>query len=254
MLRVLVLLLLVGNLAFWAWSKGWLAPVAPPPRQGEREPERLNNQVRPEAVLVLSPTAATAATAAANAAATAAPAASEPASPAPLPAAAPAVAPAVTPAAVAAAGGQCLEAGPFAPTEATAATAALAQVGLPAGSWSRVEGAAPVAPWMVYAGRFADAAARKTRQQGWEKAGLKTQAIDSPPELSPGLSLARHSSRESAEAALAGLSAEVRQVARVVNLPAAAFLRAPAADAALAARLLALPAPWQGSFKPCVVR
>jgi hypothetical protein len=251
MLRALVLLLLVGNLAFWAWSKGWLAAVAPPPRHGEREPERLTSQVRPDAVLVLSPTAATAATAAANAAASAAaeppPAASAPAGVAPsagVPVAA----------AVAANGAQCLEAGPFAPTEATAATAALMQVGLPAGSWSRVEGAAPVAPWMVYAGRFADAAARKTRQQSWEKAGIKSQAIDSPPELSPGLSLARHTSRENADAALAGLSADVRQVARVVNLPPAAYLRAPAADAALAARLLALPAPWQGSFKPCVVR
>jgi hypothetical protein len=244
MLRAVVLLLLVANLAFFAWAKGWLAPLAAAPRQGEREPERLNSQVRPDAVLVLSPAAANAATSAATAAtaaATAAAAASEPA-------------PALAVATPAATTGQCLEAGPFAPTEATAATAALAQVGLPAGSWSRVDGAPPVAPWMVYAGRFADAAARRARQQGWEKAGLKTQAIDSPPELSPGLSLARHSSRESAEAALAGLSADVRQVARIVNLPAAAYLRAPAADAALAARLLALPAPWQGSFKPCVSR
>jgi hypothetical protein len=246
MLRAVVLLLLVANLAFFAWAKGWLAPLAAAPRQGEREPERLNSQVRPDAVLVLSPAAANAATSAATAA-TAAAAASEPAP-------ALAVASSTAAATPAATTGQCLEAGPFAPTEATAATAALAQVGLPAGSWSRVDGAPPVAPWMVYAGRFADAAARRARQQGWEKAGLKTQAIDSPPELSPGLSLARHSSRESAEAALAGLSADVRQVARIVNLPAAAYLRAPAADAALAARLLALPAPWQGSFKPCVSR
>jgi len=56
-----VLLLLAANLAFFAWTRGWLGPVLLPPMSSEREPERLSQQVRPEAITVLSPAAAEAA-------------------------------------------------------------------------------------------------------------------------------------------------------------------------------------------------
>lgn len=42
----------------------------------------------------------------------------------------------------------CLEAGPFSDTTIAAAQSALEQVGLPAGSWSRVAGAAPGQFWL----------------------------------------------------------------------------------------------------------
>lgn len=85
MLRLLVGLLVAANLAFFAWSQGWLDDVVGVRAQGDREPERLRNQVRPELVRVL---------------------------PTPL---------ATTPAA----GPTCLEAGPFAPAAVAAAEAAL---------------------------------------------------------------------------------------------------------------------------------
>ena len=56
-----IILLVLANLAFFAWAQGWLAPGFPPPRQAEHEPQRLAAQVRPEAVTVLSSKAASAA-------------------------------------------------------------------------------------------------------------------------------------------------------------------------------------------------
>lgn len=63
MLRLLVALLLAANLAFLVWSNGWLEPWLGGPMAGQREPERLKLQVRPESVTVLSPRAASAAVA-----------------------------------------------------------------------------------------------------------------------------------------------------------------------------------------------
>lgn len=53
MLRWLVVLMLLANLGFWAWSQGHLAGLAggllPPPDAG-REPGRLQQQVSPERI------------------------------------------------------------------------------------------------------------------------------------------------------------------------------------------------------------
>jgi hypothetical protein len=61
MLRAMLLLLLIANALFFAWTRGWLAPAGPPPGRGDREPERLAAQVRPERVVVVKPQAAAAA-------------------------------------------------------------------------------------------------------------------------------------------------------------------------------------------------
>lgn len=56
MLRSIVLLLLLANLAFFSWSRGWLSPwllAAPGPEMVQREPQRVAAQVRPEAIRVL---------------------------------------------------------------------------------------------------------------------------------------------------------------------------------------------------------
>jgi hypothetical protein len=55
MLRLLVLLLLAANAVWWGWSQGWLpAGLLPLPLEdGQREPQRMQAQVRPEAVQLL---------------------------------------------------------------------------------------------------------------------------------------------------------------------------------------------------------
>lgn len=57
-MKWLLALLLAANAAFYAWTQGWLSPLLPlPPALAGREPERLQRQVRPESITVLSPKA-----------------------------------------------------------------------------------------------------------------------------------------------------------------------------------------------------
>lgn len=56
-LVALVLALVVANLAFLAWTAGWLGT---PPAEADRDGARLGRQVRPEAVRVLTPAEAAA--------------------------------------------------------------------------------------------------------------------------------------------------------------------------------------------------
>lgn len=55
MLRALVVILLVGNGLFFAWSQGWLDALTGVPARGDREPQRLASQVRPERVQLWQP-------------------------------------------------------------------------------------------------------------------------------------------------------------------------------------------------------
>jgi hypothetical protein len=52
MLRLIVLLLLLGNAAYFAWAKGLLAPWGLAPVQ-QSEPQRLAQQIRPQAIRIL---------------------------------------------------------------------------------------------------------------------------------------------------------------------------------------------------------
>lgn len=60
MLRTLVAILILANALFFAWAQGWLDAVTGMPAQGGREPQRLQQQVQPERMTLLSPQAATA--------------------------------------------------------------------------------------------------------------------------------------------------------------------------------------------------
>ncbi len=225
MLRAVVALLLLANLAFFVWTRGGLAPGFPPPRHGQHEPERIAAQVNADAVLVLAPGAASAAVGAARAAAA-----------------------------------RCMEAGPLSEDDIVAAEAllatALTPATWPAGSWVREEAALPPL-WLVYAGRVPEAAARRTREAELRRLGLEFELLQAPAELAPGLVLSRHATRAEAEAALAVLAGASTPLkgARVVSLPAPpprAWLRVPRASAEQLARLQALPAEaFGGGFKPC---
>jgi len=222
-LRTAVGLLLLANVLFFAWARGWLGD---PPRHAEREPARLAAQVRPEVLTVLPPTTATAAVQAARAAALV-----------------------------------CLEAGPFvgesAPDDLSVAEALLVQAQVPANAWTRI--GPPAAPvWLVYAGRYPDAPLRSAREEDLRKYGLSYERIDAPAELAPGFVLSRHGSRDDAEAWIKARAPAGLRGLRVVQLPASAAtyrLRVPRADSDQAERMRALPADLlAGGFKPCVAR
>ncbi len=67
MLRLLILLLLLANGAYFAWTHGALAQLGLAPAQ-QSEPERLQQQIQPELLLV-TPAAAPAPAAGASASA-----------------------------------------------------------------------------------------------------------------------------------------------------------------------------------------
>jgi hypothetical protein len=47
-MRLIVVLLLVANLGYYAWTRGALALFGTEPARSEREPQRLTQQVRPQ--------------------------------------------------------------------------------------------------------------------------------------------------------------------------------------------------------------
>ena len=222
MLRAAALLLVLANLGFFAWARGWLQPGFPPPRHGEHEPQRLTAQLNPKAVTVLPPRAASAAVVAARAAAAAV----------------------------------CLEAGPLAERELAAAEAELQAAQIPEGSWAR-EGPPPQPLWLVFAGRWPDAETRRARVADLRKLGLEVEVLSAPAELAQGLVISRHNLRAEAEAALTRLTSGTPPLrgARVVQLPAppaVQWLRVARAEPELQAKLKELPAaPLAGGFKPC---
>lgn len=55
LLRTLFVALALANLAFFSWTQGWLDGVVGVSASGDREPERLLRQVRPETVRILPP-------------------------------------------------------------------------------------------------------------------------------------------------------------------------------------------------------
>ena len=221
MLRAFVVLILLANGLFLAWTQGWLAEVWPALPHGQREPERLAAQQRPELVTVVPPKAAPAALAAAKAADTA--------------------------------GRVCLEAGPFADGEVAAAENVLLQNSFAAGTWTR-ELVARAAPFAIYMGRYTDRDVMRQKEEELRRLKLSFEEVRSPASLTPGLKLSTHPDRLSAEQALAQLSERGLRTARVVELPGPPpqlWLRVARADADLQARLKGLGGMGSG-FQPCL--
>jgi len=203
-LRAFVAALLVANLAFFAWSQGWLDAVVGVRSIGDREPERLLRQVHPELVRVLS----------------AGDAASAAAAPPPF---------------------ACLEAGPFTDAEVAAAQAS-AQGALPGAALSDVK-TEQAGTWMVYMGRYADREALTKKEEEIKRRKLEYEELREHPTLAPGLSLGRFDTRAAATSALEQFTQQGIRTARVVEFKPASsshLLRIERADAALAAQAGAL--------------
>lgn len=198
MLRLAVIALLLANAAYYAYTQGWLRSAGlVTPEQAE--PQRLQQQIRPETLKVLRAQGAT----------------NNP-TPPPAPAAAPAAdttasAPAPTAAAPADAG-ECLQAGVFDDKQATALRTAAAS--LPQGSWT-LEPTPITGRWMIYMGRFDD---QDTLDK--KRAELRARKVDfdrAGGTLEPGLSLGRFSTEEAAQRGLTALNAQGVRTARVIQ-------------------------------------
>jgi len=220
-LRALVVTLLVANLAFFAWSQGWLDRVVGDRSTGDREPERLARQVRPELVRIL------------------------PADPASTPASAPAASTTAT----------CLEAGPFGDAELASVRTA-AQAALPGASIKAVKIDVP-GVWLVYMGRYANRESLTKKVDELKRRKLKYEEVREPAALAPGLSLGRFADPSAAGVALDQFAQQGIRTARVVEFapPSASnLLRIDNADAALVAQATTTigPAALGKGFAPCV--
>ena len=225
MLRLAVIVLLLANAGYFAWSQGHLRPWGWAPQE-QAEPQRMNQQIRPETLQILKVNA------------------SKTSSSAPVPAPAPATAAAPTasttgtdtPASAAATDpAECLQAGVFDERQAEALRTAAAT--LPQGSWA-LEPTPIAGRWMVYMGRFED---QETLDR--KRAELRARKVDhdrAGGTLELGLSLGRFASKEAAERELTNLGTKGVRTARVIQERAEApgfTLRLPAVNDALRAQL-----------------
>ena len=204
MLRVLIGLLFIANLGFWGWTQGWLDGVVGVRAIGDREPERLSKQVRPEAIRVLTPEAVQAAASEAESHLT------------------------------------CLESGVIAPEQIAAAQRALAAT-VPGIAFTSVKLDKP-GTWLVYMGRYAAPDALQRKRDELTRTRLPFSEVTTPVELAPGFSLGAFDSREGADAALDRFARSGVRTARVVEAakPGVSWkLRVPRADPDAAAKLFA---------------
>ena len=224
MLRLLVLLLVLANAGYFAWTRGALAALGFAPIT-QSEPQRIGQQIRPGALRLQSPVADPV------------PAVGKPASPAVS------VPPAITPTsslatpllAVSAESpvSSCLQVGLF-DKEQTAALRSRLQSLLPAGSWM-IESSIEPARWVIYMGRYADKEAVDKKKAELRQRQIAFQPLDNA-SLEPGLSLGSYGSQLDAEEALARISQQGVRTARVVQSKPELHgqrLKFPAADSTL---------------------
>src|SRR6218665_203548 len=212
MLRLAVILLLLANAGYRAWSQGLLRPWGLAP-EAQTEPQRMHQHIPPPA----------------------------PATPAPTPPAQPVAASTASTASgqTPDASAECLRAGVFDEQQADALRTAAA-AGLPSGSWTLEPSLMP-GRWMVYMGRFDDQDALDKKRTELRARRVDFDRAGGPWE--PGLSLGRFSSEEAARRELQNLSSKGVRSARVIRERPESIgytLRLPAVTDALRPQLAAL--------------
>ncbi len=220
MLRLLVLLLVLLNAGYYAWSHDLLRAYGFGPQRQE-EPQRLAQQIRPDALVIVS----TEAQASGD---------GQPPSQAQ-----PVLA-------------TCLQAGLFDPAQADQLRQRVSSI-LPAGVWSLDEVVVPQR-WIVYMGKYPDAQALAKKRAELLALNLRIEPVLNP-SLAPGLSLGAFESQALADAELAALVQRGVRTAQVVQESAesrASMLRITPLDDAVRARLDALRPLLAGkSLRPC---
>lgn len=200
MLRLVVLVLLLANAAYFAWSQHLLAPWGIAPAQ-QSEPQRVAQQVKPQFLRILTAEEARRLD----------------------------TAPATR-------GAECLQAGPLDESQ----VAALRQVlePWPAGAWS-LEPMVEPARWILYMGKYATPESVARKKAELRQLGVTFEPLTDPA-LEPGLSLGGYTSEAEAQRQREALAERGIRSAKVVQERAevrAQLLRLPAVDDALRARL-----------------
>ncbi len=180
MLRFFVLLLVLANGVYLAWSQGMLTAWGFAPAL-TREPERLAQQVRPEAIRVLRADEVRRIEAMPQAAVKAS---------------------------------ECLLVGGLDDAKSAALRQSLetSQVG---GAWA-FESASEPGRWIVYMGKYPSAQALAAKRSELAALNLKFEPLNNPA-LEPGLSLGNYASQADADAALAVLAKRGVRTAKVLQ-------------------------------------
>ncbi len=215
MLRLLVLLLVLANAGYFGWTHGLLAPYGFAPAT-QSEPQRLTQQLHPEALRILTPVE----TRQLDAAVTS-----------PVATAGFAVSPTPT---------ECLQAGLFNEEQTTTLRNRL-QGSLAEGSWV-LESSVEPARWMVYMGKYNSVDAVNKKKGELRQLHVTFDALNNAA-LEPGLSLGVFGSKDEADTAMAGIAKRGVRTAKVIQSQAEVRgqrLKLPAVDAALRAQLDAI--------------
>ncbi len=179
MLRLIVLLLLLANGGFYAWSQGLLLPWGVGPTQ-QSEPQRVQQQIRPEAVRILPPQE---------------------------------LSQLETQVAQAPRPPECLQtatldAGQVAPVRSAVET-------WPAGSW-KLEPASEPARWIVYMGKYPGPEQVARKRAELRQLGISFEGLTNP-DLEPGLSLGGYPTEQAAMQQMETLAVKGVRTARVVQ-------------------------------------
>jgi len=205
MLRLIVLLLLLANGGFFAWSQGLLLPWGVGPTQ-QSEPQRLRQQIQPETVRLLSPQ---------ELSQLQAQLAQAPRPP------------------------ECLQTPALDAAQVAPVRSALEP--WPAGSW-RLDAVTEPARWIVYMGKYPSPEQVARKRAELRQLGISFEALTNP-ELEPGLSLGSYPTEVAAMEQMEALAAKGVRTARVVQerpQQNGQRLTLPAVDDALRPRLDAL--------------
>lgn len=202
MRRLILLLLLLVNLVYFAWARAWFAPLGFAPAT-DSEPRRLSNQIRPEAIRILSAEETKR----------------------------------VETALAVTKSSDCLQAGLFDAAQVNTLRQGLSTALAPE-SWSLVSSGEP-GRWVVYMGPFGNNELLAKKRAELRNMHV-TFGTPPSPALEPGLSLGIFESRAEAERELTRLSGRGVRTARVVqDRPEVQgfLLRLPAVDDHVRARI-----------------
>ena len=231
MLRLTVLLLILANAGYYAWSHGLLAAYGFAPTT-QTEPQRLTQQIKPEALRIL------------------------------VPAETPQLAGALPPAPQNAASGaalatsssatECLQVGLFNEEQTMVLRERLVSA-LPNGSWV-LESAVDPARWLVYMGKYSSADVVNKKKAELRGMGVSSDALTST-SLEPGLSLGNFKTQPEADTELTRIAKKGVKTAKVIQERAeqrGQRLKLPTVTAALRSQLDAIKPQLAGkAFQTC---